>query len=75
LIHAGAINAIFFGDEVRCSQNVPGENVSSVATAICKQLDSLQSSATRVIIYLNECSRALRNTAAGVSWRHHPTTH
>ena len=64
LIRAGAIRAIFLGDEVCCAQGVPGANVSSVAMAIRAKLDSLQSK-DKVLIYLNECSRALHKGERG----------
>lgn len=52
------------GDEVCCAQGVPGENVSSVASAARRKLDSLQSK-TKVLIYMNECTRALRKGQRG----------
>lgn len=64
LIHRGAIQVIFLGDEICCAQGVPGRNVSSVAEAARHQLDSLHSK-QRVLIYLNECSRALHADQRG----------
>lgn len=43
MIRAGAILAVFLGDEVCCAQGVPGANVSSVASAVRSKLDSIQS--------------------------------
>ena len=64
LIAAGAIRALFLGDEVCCVQGVPGQNVSSVAAAARSKLGSIKAGAG-VLIYLNECSRALHKGERG----------
>ena len=66
LVLKGGIRAFFLGDEVCCSQGVPGSNVSSVATIIRHALNQTASKAAAdAIIYLNECSRAMHNNTRG----------